>query len=423
MNLSKSLGTLLRGDASALLAPTLAFAAIGVVGLATGLPPATVARLGGLAVVVGGSLLLGVPVPWGGVLPIGYALLIALAQPLSKPEYAVVVALALLAVAPWLARREGLERAGRHLAHWGSSAAAGLVATKIMARFLPVIGSLGLGPRNSLRILAQLVAGGAAFVACDLGARRLSGRDQHLRARAAWPVYASLMCAAALVGLAARQGIWMAAIAATPLVMVRFSFERYADARRTYRQTITALSIVPEVAGLSQLGHAERTATYAEGLARLLNFSPDVADRVVTAARLHHIGSLSVEDPDADVLLASWALARQGGDILRETGFLAPVGDLVEQAARGSHGVGQEAAVVRIASHFDDLVGNDPGRWVMALRVIAHQNRDEAARPVVAALRRLMAEEPGSVIAAISAAAPISKAKAPGAAVELAYQG
>ncbi|MHB8669382.1 MAG: HD-GYP domain-containing protein [Acidimicrobiales bacterium] len=423
MNLSDALGTVGPGDATALLIPTLALAAVGAAGAAAGVPPETIVRLGGLAVVVGGSLLLDVPVPWGGVLPIGYALLIALAQPLTKSEYAAVVAVALLLAAPSLARRRGAEPAGRHLLHWGSSAAAGLAATKLAAAALPVVGAAGVGPDKSLRVLAQLVAGGAAFVVCDLVGRRLPGRGHRLRTRAAWPVYASLMCAAALVGLAARHGIWMAAIAATPLVMVRFSFQRYADARRTYRQTITALSIVPEVAGLSQLGHAERTAAYAEGLARMLNLAPDAADRVVTASRLHHIGSLSLEDPDADVLLASWALARKGGDILRETGFLAPVGDLVEQAARGSHGHGQEAAVVRIASHFDDLVGNDPGRWNMALRIISHRNRDPAALPVVAALRRLMVEAPASVAEAIAAAAPISKAKAPESVVELAYQG
>src|SRR5207302_6347821 len=132
----------------------------------------------------------------------------------------------------------------------------------------------------------------------------------------------SLLCAAGLLTAAYQKDHWMALVALVPLVMTRFAFDRYAAAREAYRQTIKALSIVPEVAGVTPMGHGERSAVYAVALARQLGLSNDAIERVATAARLHHIGYVTLDDPnDARLLANRQLLARLRRDILREPAF------------------------------------------------------------------------------------------------------
>src|SRR5205085_900639 len=80
-----------------------------------------------------------------------------------------------------------------------------------------------------------------------------------------------------------------ALVAVVPLVLTRFAFDRYAAAQAAYQQTIKALSIVPEIAGVTPLGHGERSALYAVAVSRKFGLSDDSVDRAATAARLHHI--------------------------------------------------------------------------------------------------------------------------------------
>src|SRR5205807_9326602 len=152
-----------------------------------------------------------------------------------------------------------------------------------------------------------------------------SPHRERVRLRLAAPVYLSLLCAAALLAVAYRRdGVWMALVAVIPLVLTRFAFERYAAAKAAYQQTIKALSIVPEVAGVTPMGHGERSAVYAVALARQLGLAGDALERIVTAARLHHIGYVTLDDPKEAITLEDRIrLAKQGGNILRETEFLA----------------------------------------------------------------------------------------------------
>ena len=146
-------------------------------------------------------------------------------------------------------------------------------------------------------MLARVTAVGVAFLAVDLVVRRALpvGRRRPVTFASAWPVYASVLCAAVLLTAAYKQGgAWMAAIALAPLLLTRFAFDRYAAAEQTYEQTIRALSIVPEVAGMTPFGHGERSAAYAAMLGRKLGLVDESVDRVVTAARLHHIGYVAL---------------------------------------------------------------------------------------------------------------------------------
>src|SRR5439155_26184505 len=153
---------------------------------------------------------------------------------------------------------------------------------------------------SPMATLLHVGVAGVAFLGTDVIIRSAlpTAGAPVVRLRASWPVHISLLCAAGLIAVADRQGgAWMALVAVLPLVLTRFSFERYAAAREAYRQTIKALSIVPEFAGVTPLGHGERSAVYADALGYDLGLSSDGVDRVVTAARLHHIGYVTLDDP------------------------------------------------------------------------------------------------------------------------------
>src|SRR5439155_13629033 len=225
-----------------------------------------VAEFAALALLLAGTLLLDVHLPWGGSVPTGYALVIALAELMTFDRFGIVAGLALGVCVPVLLARHDPRETARRLVWWALPA----LTAGATAHLLRGVQWQVQEPESSL---VQVLVTGAAFVLADLAVRRLltaSDRSERVSVASAWPVHLSLVCAAALIAMAYRYrhgGLWMAGMAALPLFITRFSFERYAAARRTYDQMIQALGIVPEVAGLTTPGHGERTAVYAGALA------------------------------------------------------------------------------------------------------------------------------------------------------------
>jgi hypothetical protein len=206
----------------------------------------------------------------------------------------------------------------------------------------------------------------------------------------------------------------MSLVALLPLILTRFAFDRHAAAEAAYQQTIKALSIVPEIAGVTPLGHGERSAAYAVALARRIGLTNDATERVATAARLHHIGYVTLDDPEEAVESRDRQyLARLGGDILRQTQFLAEVGDLVESVdAEENRPMTREAAIVRVATAFDDLVLDEPTRARGAVELLAFQQADPYGSAAVLALRWLLDEDPELLERSVAAGKPLTEAAA-----------
>jgi hypothetical protein len=308
-----------------------------------------------LSLIVTSGLLLEVDLPWGGKVPLGHALLIALAV-VAQPAEAAAVGLVGIALAvPFGKRvRDLLPVLLAAAAADGVIGLARMVVPDTMAA--------------DVEAVLEVACAGAAYLAVDLVVAR---RD----ARRVWPLYVTLLCAAALLAVAYQRSPALSIIAAVPLLVTRYSFERFTSAREAYAQTTQALSLLPEVAGLTPLGHGERTAVYATALGEELGLEPARVSRLATAARLHHIGYISLHEPEArEAPLDLAELGKLSGDLLRETGFLADVGELVEQAQSGREVEGIEAAVIRVCSTLDDIAG--------ALGDVA------AADPFAEALRR-----------------------------------
>jgi len=365
-------------------------------------------KMAALGLLVAAGLLLVVKGPDGPV-PLGYALLIAVAGLASASTYFVVAAFALLAAAPTLVSRHGRAGAVRRLVVWlSASVAAGSAAAA--ARFV--------APGDSaMWILAYTVVAGVAFLGTDFFARnwRAAPGSEPTSLRRAAPVYLSILCAAGLTAVAYLHGQeLLSLVALLPLILTKFAFDRYAAADEAYQQTIKALSIVPEVAGVTPFGHGERSAAYAVALARRLGLPDDATDRVATAARLHHIGYVTLDDPleamenrDRDYL------SRLGGDILRETQFLADIGGLVETVdAEQVQPMTREAAVLRVASAFDHLVLENPGRAEGAVQLLASQQSDPYGSAAVLALRWLIEEDPAFLERSIASGRPLTDAAA-----------
>ena len=196
--------------------------------------------LAALTVVTVATLLLDVHLPQGGSLPLGYALLIALAYLLPGGDYLLVVLFSVLLSLPVLHRRKGADVAGAIGMRWLVSALAAGATTQL-------VGALGLGGDHNTGILVCVVLGGVAFLTADLLTARFSGvaSEERVDASSAWPVYLTVLSAAALLALADRfehdgstGSPWMAAIALCPLLISRFSFERYAQAQLPTREFI-----------------------------------------------------------------------------------------------------------------------------------------------------------------------------------------
>lgn len=378
--------------------------AVLAVGLVGGFLLATMAGtdapwLGALALLVAGSLLVSVPVPWGGDAPLGYALVGALPALLTPANAGVVIAagVALALVA----------QGTRHPRSWVLRGAARTVpacAAAVAAGFAVPDG----GQENVL--LNALAAVTALLLVDALLTRRLPA-GQRLSLVQALPVYLTIACGAALVAVATdRVGVVMATVAVFPLLITRFSFRRYAGAGETLRQTVQALGLVPELAGLVPLGHSERTSVYGRAVAEELKLGDGAVERIVTASRLHHLGAVPFDPSDADATptASPTEIADQGALILREAGFPGDVADLIETARAGSldgPAPSLEAAVVRVASAFDEVVGDDESLADRGLALVSATAIDPHSRRAAAALLELVATRPNFVADAVTAGA------------------
>ncbi len=165
------------------------------------------------------------------------------------------------------------------------------------------------------------------------GRNRLSRRYLWLLAIKDWAVMLSLLTTGALFGFAWQQmGFWALVIAGVPYGFAHLAFFRSQEARRTYGQTIRALSRIPEVAGLSPRGHSDRTAGMAIEVAQDLGMTPDEVTDVHYAALMHDIGRITLNEPS--ILKMGFTdedIARWGAEIVAEAPYLSNVASLVRQ--------------------------------------------------------------------------------------------
>jgi hypothetical protein len=397
--------------------PTLAVLAAAAVLASSGQRELAISSL--LAAVVAAGLSLHVDLPWGGRLTLGHAVLIALVVRADPLEAALVAAAGVaLALPAWLHQDDE----GPLVVRLGGAAAvlAGSMAA-VLARVLVVDDVTPAGVDRDVLTVVHAALVGVAFLGVDHLGRTIAGRHSDSRERPdlrqAWPLYVTILCVAALIDVALRRSVALALVATVPLIVTRYTFQRYTTARRTYEQTTLALSLLPEVAGLTPLGHGERTAVYASAVGAELGFDADRCRRIATAARLHHIGHISLHEPEERQGPPDPAeLAAVSGEILRETGFLADLADVVGDAQPGGAPTTTlDGAVVRVCSTLDDLLESgdgggaiDPFADLVALYSAGHERTAAVALLALHTRRPHLVDEARGAAAALTAAAAAS---------------
>ena len=230
--------------------------------------------------------------------PLSFAVMIVLASSFALDEFAMPVIAAEI-VAFLLCPRVG-EPGGRT----EILCARLLVAAATVAAYRGVMvglrpsadGRTGPGCAGGCRGLAQFVT--------ETALRTIMKRGNSLttRGRLAWLAVASsgMLMAIGYRGVDGKVelGIWGAVLFATPLAAAWYAFERLDSATLAYRQTIESLAMAPELGGLVPAGHAERVATLVGSMGRRLGLPETDLDDLEMAALLHHVGQVTLDDPE-----------------------------------------------------------------------------------------------------------------------------
>ena len=326
-------------------------------------------------------------------LPLSYSIFVVLASSFDWRASCVAILVAFVVVAPLQTGSEYRSRFHFGLHH-------GSVAVVALVTFRSVFAMVGGHERLGV-VLVALTLAVAAMVGADQAARVLLGYRTGFddRGRRAWSAIASsgVLMAVGERGVdgIGHLGVWGPMLFAIPLVAAWFSFDRLDAAAVAHRQTIEALAMAPEHAGLVNAGHSDRVARISVAIGRHLGFERGDVDRLETAARLHHLGVVTLDDPAFGAApVPAATVAHVTADMLRGIESLAAAGDIVARAgsrrsftyldARGN----TAALALQYANAYDEAVSEHSIAPRVALQLLRSSagNCDERERSVIDAL-------------------------------------
>ncbi len=311
-------------------------------------------------------------------IPLSYAVLLVLVRSFSPLAILGVVATAQVAALlvtggpPSLRRRlEGaLIRLGAAVAAIGAYGGSGAL----------------IGGEESLAtLLVSLACAAAAIIAVHEVLRAALRLPTSLgsRKRTAWLAVASsgMLMAVGYGGVdgGANVGIWGPLLFSIPLLAAWYALDRLESASRTHHQTIEALSLAPELGGLVREGHARRVAETALLMGRKLDLPSEHLEHLETAALLHHLGEVILDDPaHLGAPHSPEKVAEVTAGILRDIAPLAAAGDIVAGEPHSHHRAGRSqtpvyhvaSQVLKVASAFDDLTGGEAVRCGSAIETL-----------------------------------------------------
>ena len=232
------------------------------------------------------------------------------------------------------------------------------------------------------------------------GRNRLSRRYLWLLAAKDWAVVLSLLTTGALFGFAwGALGLWAIIIAGIPYGFAHLAFYRSQESRRTYGQTIRALSRIPEVAGLSPKGHSDRTSGMAIEVGQDLGMTPDEVTDLQYSALMHDIGRITLNEPS--ILKMGFTdedIARWGAEIVAEAPYLSHVATLVRQQHQPYRRPGEErdlelpmaSKIIKATSAYDHATMELGFSPLEALEVLHRGAAYDFDPDVVQAVRRVL---------------------------------
>jgi len=222
-------------------------------------------------------------------------------------------------------------------------------------------------PTNRGSVLLALGAAGIAPIVVAELARMVRTRSVSISVQGR-SADVALITSATLMGVSdlgidgsGGMGLWGPLVFTIPLLGAWYSYEHLDRIRRTYDQTIRALGAAPELGGFVRDGHAERVAELSLSIGGELGLSRHELTQLETAALLHHLGQVCVDEPAAGRSPEPGAVAASGAAILRSTPLLAPAGDIIaaETVAHRGHASSRPSVlsgqILKVASAFDEL--------------------------------------------------------------------
>jgi hypothetical protein len=308
---------------------------------------------------------------------------------ISGPGQAMVGPGVVIATISWAMLAGALLRRTRTRAQWGDTLAriAGAAVAPMLYRWLPINGQTLMEWQRDwsdtrwLVALTMVAVGGVAMaVDLTLEATMRAGREDAPLLRSIVDEYrstAGLATALATSGALISLGEYAVGTLALPLflfplALTYFAVQRFASVRRTYRQTIGALSSLTDVAGYTNGGHGQRVAALAVAVGRDLGMSARELTDLEYAALLHDLGQVALRAPipaGATVMAApsdQQRIARDGAEIVRTTGVLDQVAAVLEAQTtpyRQVREFGQDlplsSRIIKVANAYDDLAGPD----------------------------------------------------------------
>jgi hypothetical protein len=209
-----------------------------------------------------------------------------------------------------------------------------------------------------------------------------------------------IVATGALFGLAFEGiGWWALPVAILPYAFAHGAFRRFATAKRTYAQTIRALSRIPEVGGHTTIGHAERTASLATEVAAELGLGPGSVEEVEYVAFMHDIGRVTLNEPSVARSDPSEAeLARWGAEIVGEAVYLRRVAEAVRRRHEPYRNPGEErdpdlpmaARIVKVCSAYDEAIEDRRMSPLEAVERLHEGTVYDLDPEVVGAVRRVL---------------------------------
>lgn len=189
-------------------------------------------------------------------------------------------------------------------------------------------------------------------------------------ARALVGLNTALGATGALIAAAALpMGLWALPLFVAPLMFTLFAVGQHAQVRATQRETIRALAKVPELAGYTSTGHAERVAGLSVIVGRDLGMSERELQTLEYAALLHDLGQVCILEPlpqGATVLAAptdQQQIGADGADILGRIGVFPEVARALRDQAtpyRQVREFGQDlplpSRIIKVVNAYDDFV-------------------------------------------------------------------
>jgi len=333
--------------------------------------------------------------PFRAALPISFAYMVVLARRASVADAALVLVVALLAT--FLVRSEPTTAEGR-LALLVERFAEGLAAVVVFhavdrafddptarAGVLVALGAAAIAPI----VVAEL----ARMVRTRSCAISMQGRS----ADVALVTSATLMGVSDMgIGGSGGMGLWGPLVFTIPLLGAWYSYEHLDRIRRTYDQTIRALGAAPELGGFVRDGHAGRVAALSMSIGGELGLSRHELTDLETAALLHHLGQVCLDEPEDGRSVEPTAVAASGAAILRNTPLLAPAGDIIaaetlaHRARAGARPSVLSGQVLKVASAFDELSEGKPAQASFAFEALSCAPAYLYDERVLAALERVL---------------------------------